>query len=178
MAREPGMRSKVAVSSREAGSRPGRRVRRPQGQPRAHDRERAARRAHRRGAVVRGARRATSPSRSRRPRSTARSSTRTPTPPPSSCPTTSSRLPSARRARTPASPPSSPAGASTSRARRWPPSRASYQPSPSHASRTTAGGEEFDGRCVAVTSTGVRCRNQARPGSFYCGIHDKEAAAE
>jgi transcription termination/antitermination protein NusA len=38
--------------------------------------------------------------------------------------------------------------------------------------------EEFDGRCVAVTSTGVRCRNQARPGSYYCGIHDKEAAAE
>ena len=32
------------------------RVRRPQGQPRAHDRERAARRAHRRGAVVRGPR--------------------------------------------------------------------------------------------------------------------------
>lgn len=38
--------------------------------------------------------------------------------------------------------------------------------------------EEFDGRCVAVTSSGVRCRNQARPGSFYCGLHDKEAAAE
>jgi transcription termination/antitermination protein NusA len=54
-----------------------------------------------------------------------------------------------------------------------------YQPSSSHSSSTTmVGGEEFDGRCVAVTSTGVRCRNQARPGSFYCGIHDKEAAAE
>ena len=38
--------------------------------------------------------------------------------------------------------------------------------------------QEFDGRCVAITSTGVRCRNQARPGSFYCGLHDKEAAAE
>jgi hypothetical protein len=24
----------------------------------------------------------------------------------------------------------------------------------------------------------VRCRNQARPGSFFCGLHDKEAAAE
>ena len=47
-------------------------------------------------------------------------------------------------------------------------------PTTSHAAAT----EEFDGRCVAVTSTGVRCRNQARPGSFYCGIHDKEAAAE
>ncbi len=39
--------------------------------------------------------------------------------------------------------------------------------------------EEFDGRCCAVTSTGVRCRNQARPGGgFYCGLHEKEAAAE
>ncbi len=37
--------------------------------------------------------------------------------------------------------------------------------------------EEFDGRCCAVTSTGVRCRNQARPGSFYCGLHEKEAGA-
>ena len=38
--------------------------------------------------------------------------------------------------------------------------------------------EEFDGRCCAVTSTGVRCRNQARPGGYYCGLHEKEAAAE
>jgi transcription termination/antitermination protein NusA len=54
-----------------------------------------------------------------------------------------------------------------------------YQPSSTSSSGSaTVGGEEFDGRCVAVTSTGVRCRNQARPGSFYCGIHDKEAAAE
>lgn len=47
-------------------------------------------------------------------------------------------------------------------------------PKTTHAAAT----EEFDGRCVSVTSTGVRCRNQARPGSYYCGIHDKEAAAE
>jgi len=47
-------------------------------------------------------------------------------------------------------------------------------PQTSHAAAT----EEFDGRCVAVTSSGVRCRNQARPGSYYCGLHDKEAAAE
>jgi transcription termination/antitermination protein NusA len=47
--------------------------------------------------------------------------------------------------------------------------------SQSSQSRTA---EEFDGRCCAVTSTGVRCRNQARPDSFYCGIHDKEDAAE
>ncbi len=36
--------------------------------------------------------------------------------------------------------------------------------------------EEFDGRCVAVTSSGLRCRNKARPGTVYCGIHAKEAA--
>ncbi len=35
--------------------------------------------------------------------------------------------------------------------------------------------EEFDGRCVAVTSSGLRCRNKARPGTVYCGIHAKEA---
>ena len=47
---------------------------------------------------------------------------------------------------------------------------------PSSTHSTTS--EEFDGRCVSATSAGVRCRNQARPGSFYCGIHDKEAASE
>jgi N utilization substance protein A len=41
---------------------------------------------------------------------------------------------------------------------------------------TTA--DEGDGRCVAVTSTGIRCRNQARPGSKYCGVHEKEDSAE
>lgn len=35
--------------------------------------------------------------------------------------------------------------------------------------------EETDGRCCAVTATGIRCRNKARPGSAYCGIHEKEA---
>ncbi|MCL2503878.1 MAG: transcription termination factor NusA [Coriobacteriia bacterium] len=38
--------------------------------------------------------------------------------------------------------------------------------------------EEFDGRCVWVTAAGVRCRNKARPGSYYCGVHEKEAADE
>jgi N utilization substance protein A len=38
--------------------------------------------------------------------------------------------------------------------------------------------EETDGRCCMVTDSGVRCRNKSRPGSRYCGIHDKEAAAE
>ncbi len=46
------------------------------------------------------------------------------------------------------------------------------------ASSKTQGAEDFDGRCVCVTSSGVRCRNQARPGTYYCGIHEKEAAAE
>ncbi|MDA3937028.1 MAG: transcription termination factor NusA [Actinomycetota bacterium] len=35
---------------------------------------------------------------------------------------------------------------------------------------------EFDGRCVALTSSGSRCRNKARPGTAYCGVHEKEAA--
>jgi len=37
--------------------------------------------------------------------------------------------------------------------------------------------EEFDGRCCAVTSSGVRCRNQARPGGYYCGLHEREEGA-
>ena len=36
--------------------------------------------------------------------------------------------------------------------------------------------DDGDGRCVAVTSSGIRCRNQARPGSRYCGVHEKEGA--
>lgn len=38
--------------------------------------------------------------------------------------------------------------------------------------------DEGDGRCIAVTSTGIRCRNHARPGSKHCGVHEKEASAE
>ena len=37
--------------------------------------------------------------------------------------------------------------------------------------------DDGDGRCAAVTSTGIRCRNQARPGSRYCGVHEKEGAS-
>jgi len=48
----------------------------------------------------------------------------------------------------------------------------------STSSSATESVEEFDGRCCAVTSTGIRCRNQARPGAFYCGLHEKEDAAE
>jgi N utilization substance protein A len=35
---------------------------------------------------------------------------------------------------------------------------------------------EGDGRCCAVTASGIRCRNRAKPGSAYCALHDKEAA--
>jgi N utilization substance protein A len=34
-----------------------------------------------------------------------------------------------------------------------------------------------DGRCIAETSTGIRCRNKALPGTSYCRIHQKEADA-
>ena len=36
--------------------------------------------------------------------------------------------------------------------------------------------EPGDGRCCAVTASGVRCRNRSLPGSQYCGLHEKEAA--
>jgi N utilization substance protein A len=47
------------------------------------------------------------------------------------------------------------------------------------APRTASGeaAEETDGRCCAVTGSGIRCRNKARPGSPYCGLHEKEAEA-
>jgi N utilization substance protein A len=35
--------------------------------------------------------------------------------------------------------------------------------------------EETDGRCCAVTASGIRCRNKSKPGSAYCGLHEKEA---
>ena len=31
--------------------------------------------------------------------------------------------------------------------------------------------EPVDLRCEYVSSEGVRCRNHARPGSHFCGIH-------
>jgi N utilization substance protein A len=37
-----------------------------------------------------------------------------------------------------------------------------------------ASADEGDGRCEAVTASGIRCRNKARPGSHYCGLHEKE----
>ncbi len=40
--------------------------------------------------------------------------------------------------------------------------------------------DEFPGRCVAVTSSGKRCPNQALDGSRYCGVpaHRELAAKE
>lgn len=37
-------------------------------------------------------------------------------------------------------------------------------------------GEDDDNRCAFVSADGIRCRNQARPGSRFCGVHDPEAA--
>jgi transcription termination/antitermination protein NusA len=37
--------------------------------------------------------------------------------------------------------------------------------------------EAEGGRCCAVTASGVQCRNKARPGSKFCGLHEKEAEA-
>ena len=34
--------------------------------------------------------------------------------------------------------------------------------------------DPLDKRCIYESPEGVRCRNQARPGSHYCGIHAGE----
>ena len=39
-------------------------------------------------------------------------------------------------------------------------------------------GEEGTHRCEFVSPSGVQCRNMARPGSKYCGIHEKLMDAE
>ena len=36
--------------------------------------------------------------------------------------------------------------------------------------------DEGERICAAVTADGVRCRNHARPGSLYCGVHEKTAS--
>lgn len=38
--------------------------------------------------------------------------------------------------------------------------------------------EDGDARCEFVSESGVRCRNHARPGSRFCGIHDPEGDGE
>jgi N utilization substance protein A len=37
--------------------------------------------------------------------------------------------------------------------------------------------DEADNRCQYVGPTGIRCRNAARPGSAYCGLHEQIAEA-
>lgn len=34
--------------------------------------------------------------------------------------------------------------------------------------------EDLDARCEFVDADGIRCRNHARPGSRFCGVHDDE----
>ena len=50
-----------------------------------------------------------------------------------------------------------------------------------HAVDTPEGEPEEDGeqhRCEYVGENGIQCRNMARPGSRYCGIHEKLMDAE
>ncbi len=35
--------------------------------------------------------------------------------------------------------------------------------------------DDEPGRCAYVSEDGIRCRNQARPGSRYCGVHESDA---
>ena len=37
--------------------------------------------------------------------------------------------------------------------------------------------DDEPGRCAYVSVDGVRCRNQARPGSRFCGVHESDAIA-
>ena len=37
--------------------------------------------------------------------------------------------------------------------------------------------DDEPGRCAYVSEDGVRCRNQARPGSRFCGVHESDAIA-
>ncbi|MCI1665435.1 MAG: transcription termination factor NusA [Atopobiaceae bacterium] len=40
------------------------------------------------------------------------------------------------------------------------------------------GEEEGEHRCEYVSPTGIQCRNMARPGSRFCGVHEKMAALD
>ena len=43
---------------------------------------------------------------------------------------------------------------------------------------STEGLADIDTRCAYVTADGERCRNHARPGSHFCGVHDPDGDAE
>jgi len=49
---------------------------------------------------------------------------------------------------------------------------------PKVAAETAAAEDDEAHRCEYVSPAGVPCRNMARPGSRYCGIHEKMAEAE
>ena len=49
---------------------------------------------------------------------------------------------------------------------------------PKVAAEPTADEDDESHRCEYVSPAGVPCRNMARPGSRYCGVHEKMAAAE
>ena len=49
---------------------------------------------------------------------------------------------------------------------------------PKVAAEPTADEDDESHRCEYVSQAGVPCRNMARPGSRYCGVHEKMAAAE
>ena len=49
---------------------------------------------------------------------------------------------------------------------------------PKVAAEPTADEDDESHRCEYVSPAGVPCRNMARPGSRYCGVHEKMTAAE
>jgi N utilization substance protein A len=59
-------------------------------------------------------------------------------------------------------------------------SEAEYYAAQEESSFADGEDDEFPGRCVAMTSSGKRCPNQALEGSRYCGVpaHRELAAKE
>lgn len=50
--------------------------------------------------------------------------------------------------------------------------------SATEVAKSEAEPEEDDGRCVALNRFGKRCRNRAKAGMRYCGVHKKQAESE
>ena len=149
----------------------------PKGCARAHGRLRAARRAHRRRAVERRP----GPLRRQRPLAGA-SVTRVLIDP-------ENQLRHGHRPRRPAlarhrqggperPPRRAPdrAGTSTSRTSRSPPTVLRDLPRATVEEEPVDDGEAH--RCEYVGPNGIQCRNMARPGSRFCGVHEQVAAAE
>ena len=49
----------------------------------------------------------------------------------------------------------------------------SQMPAPVEEAEDLLGDEEEDHRCEYVGPSGIQCRNMARPGSRFCGVHEK-----